>query len=183
MAPVSDTRYKQRAVIEFLLAEKEMWGIFTNGCVLCMEVVQSIEAPLDAGLRELRLQEVEKLSCMIVRGLGALPQTAAQTCSAPMTLFMRIGASQVGNWPYSFQSAMELQWQLLTFWDIRRCKMGSSKSYNRAQTSKKAICSELLKRFDARAEAFLSRIITADETCPHHYKPEMKRQSVEWHHL
>jgi hypothetical protein len=29
----------------------------------------------------------------------------------------------------------------------------------------------------------LSRIITADETCPHHYKPEMKRQSVEWHHL
>jgi hypothetical protein len=32
---------------------------------------------------------------------------------------MRIGASQVGNWPYSFQSAMEVQWQLLTLWDIR----------------------------------------------------------------
>ena len=37
-----------------------MWGIFTNGCVLCMEVVQLIGAPLDAGFRELRLQEVEK---------------------------------------------------------------------------------------------------------------------------
>jgi hypothetical protein len=37
-----------------------VWGIFTNGCVLCMEVVQSIGAPLDAGFRELRLQEVEK---------------------------------------------------------------------------------------------------------------------------
>jgi hypothetical protein len=37
-----------------------VWGTFTNGCVLCMEVVQSVGAPLDAGYRELRLQEVEK---------------------------------------------------------------------------------------------------------------------------
>jgi hypothetical protein len=37
-----------------------MWVTFTNGCVLCMEVLQSIAAPLDAGFRELRLQEVEK---------------------------------------------------------------------------------------------------------------------------
>jgi hypothetical protein len=37
-----------------------LWGTFTNGCVLCMEVVQSIGAPLDAAFRELRLQEVEK---------------------------------------------------------------------------------------------------------------------------
>ena len=42
-----------------------MWGTFTNGCVLCMEVVQSIGAPLDAGFRDLRLQEVKKRSCMI----------------------------------------------------------------------------------------------------------------------
>jgi hypothetical protein len=61
MASVSDTRYKQRAVIEFFVAEKEKWGTFTNGCVLCMEAVQSIEAPLDAGFRELRLQEVESV--------------------------------------------------------------------------------------------------------------------------
>jgi hypothetical protein len=37
-----------------------VWGTFTNGCVLCMEVVQSIGPPLDAGFRELRLREVEK---------------------------------------------------------------------------------------------------------------------------
>jgi hypothetical protein len=37
-----------------------VWGIFTKGCVLCMEVVLSIGAPLDAGFRELGLQEVEK---------------------------------------------------------------------------------------------------------------------------
>jgi len=34
--------------------------------------------------------------------------------------FVQISASQVGNWPYSFQSAMEVQWQLLMLWDIRR---------------------------------------------------------------
>jgi hypothetical protein len=37
-----------------------VWGKFTNGCVLCMEVLQSIGAPLDVRFRELRLQEVEK---------------------------------------------------------------------------------------------------------------------------
>jgi hypothetical protein len=88
-----------------------------------MEVLQSIGAPLDAGFREIRLQEVEKRSCMFDRGLGVVPQPPAQTCcSEPMTLFMRIGASQVGNCPYSFQSAMEVQWQLLMLWDIRRYK-------------------------------------------------------------
>ena len=97
-----------------------MWGTFTNDCVLCMEVVQPIGAPLDAGFRELRLQEVEKRSCMIERGLGVLPQPPAQTCcSTPIALFTRIGTSQIGNWPYSFQSAMEVRWQLLTLWDIR----------------------------------------------------------------
>jgi hypothetical protein len=39
---------------------KKVWGTFTNSCVLCMKVVQWIGAPLDAGFRELRLQEVEK---------------------------------------------------------------------------------------------------------------------------
>jgi len=31
-----------------------VWGKFTNSCVLCMEVVQMIGAPLDAVFRELR---------------------------------------------------------------------------------------------------------------------------------
>ena len=46
-----------------------MWGTFTNGCVPCMGVVQSTGAPLDTGFGELRLQEVEKWSCMIDRCL------------------------------------------------------------------------------------------------------------------
>jgi len=105
-----------------------------------MEVVQSIGALLDAGFRELGLQEVETWSCMIERGPGVLPQPPAQTCcSALMALLMQIGTSQVSNWPYSFQSAMEVQWQLLTLWDIRRyVQDGSLKSHNQAQTSKES---------------------------------------------
>jgi hypothetical protein len=60
MASVSDTRYKQRAVFELIVAEKESVGNIHKSCVLCMEVVQSIGAPLDAGFRKLRLQEVKK---------------------------------------------------------------------------------------------------------------------------
>jgi hypothetical protein len=64
-----------------------------------MEVVQSIGALLDARFRELRLQEVEKWSCMINCNLDILPQPPAQTCcSTQMALFMQIGTSQVGNW-------------------------------------------------------------------------------------
>ena len=48
---------------------------------------------------------------------------------------------------------------------------------------RKAICSELLEHFDAEEEAFLSWIVTGDETCAHHCEPETKRQSVEWHRL
>jgi len=62
---------------------------------------------------------------MIDRGLGVVPQPPAQTCcSALMALFMWIDAPQVGNWLYSFQSAMEVQWQLLMLWDIGRYVQG-----------------------------------------------------------
>ena len=48
---------------------------------------------------------------------------------------------------------------------------------------RKAICSELLERFDAQGEVFLSRIIRGDENWAQHYEQETKRQSMEWHHL
>jgi hypothetical protein len=118
-----------------------------------MEVVQSIAALLDAGFRELRLQKVEKRTSMIDRGLEVPPQPPAQTCcSAPMTLFKRIGASQVGNWPYSFQSAMEVQWQLLTLWDIRNCAQDGFLEVSRPSTDVKGKpsvlngCSVLMQR-------------------------------------
>jgi histone-lysine N-methyltransferase SETMAR len=39
-----------------------------------------------------------------------------------------------------------------------------------------------LERFDAEGEILFSRIVTSDETWVHHFEPETKRQSMEWHH-
>jgi len=42
--------------------------------------------------------------------------------------------------------------------------------------------SELLERFEKEGEDILKKIITGDETWVHHYDPENKRQSMEYHH-
>ena len=42
-------------------------------------------------------------------------------------------------------------------------------------------CSELLKYFHSD-KTFLQQIVTRDETWVHHFKPESKRASMEWHH-
>jgi hypothetical protein len=44
------------------------------------------------------------------------------------------------------------------------------------------ICSELLARYEAEGDDFLSTIVTGGETWIHHFEPEKKRQSMEWHH-
>jgi len=141
-----------------------------------MEVVQLIGAPLDTGFRELRLQEVEKQSCVIDRVLDVLPQPPAQTCcSAPMALFMWIGTSQVGSWPYSFQSAMEVQWKLLTLWNIWRYAQDGFVKVSQPSTDVKGRLSVLncWSILMLSGRAFLSQIVN---------EPETKRQSVEWHH-
>jgi len=45
-----------------------------------------------------------------------------------------------------------------------------------------AICQRLLDRYANEGEAFLTRIVTGDETWVHHFAPESKRQSMEWKH-
>ena len=42
-------------------------------------------------------------------------------------------------------------------------------------------CSELLE-YCHSDKTFLQRIVTGDETWVHHFKPESKKASVEWHH-
>ena len=43
-----------------------------------------------------------------------------------------------------------------------------------------------LKQYSANLENsgddFLTRKVTGDETWLHHFEPEMKRQSMDWHH-
>jgi hypothetical protein len=40
----------------------------------------------------------------------------------------------------------------------------------------------LFARYEAEGDDFLSTIVTDDETWIHHFEPETKRQSMEWHH-
>lgn len=47
---------------------------------------------------------------------------------------------------------------------------------------RKAITSELLQRYRHEGDDFLLRIVTGDESWFHHFEPETKRQSMEWHH-
>jgi len=42
------------------------------------------------------------------------------------------------------------------------------------------VCQGLLNQYEAEGDSFLDRIITGDKTWCHHYKPESKRQSMEW---
>jgi hypothetical protein len=78
MAPVSDTRYKQRAVIEFLVGEKESVGNIHKRLCAVYGSFAVDRSTVGRWFREFRLQEMEKLSCMIVRGLGILPQPPAR---------------------------------------------------------------------------------------------------------
>jgi len=48
---------------------------------------------------------------------------------------------------------------------------------------RKAITSELLQRYQHEGDDFLLCIVIGDESCFHHFEPETKRQSMEWHHL
>jgi hypothetical protein len=53
---------------------------------------------------------------------------------------------------------------------------------SRTQTERKAVSYDFLVCFEAEGETFLSRIVTADETCINHFEPKTKNKSMEWHH-
>jgi hypothetical protein len=48
--------------------------------------------------------------------------------------------------------------------------------------TRKTVCGELLAQYENGGYDFPARIVTGDETWLHHFEPETKRQSVEWHH-
>jgi len=78
---------------------------------------------------------------------------------------------------------MEVQWQLSMLWDIQRYAQDGFLEVSQLSTDIKGKPSVLncWEGFDAEVEAFLSQIVTGDKTYAHHYEPETKRQSMEWH--
>lgn len=45
------------------------------------------------------------------------------------------------------------------------------------------IVAQLLHRYETRDGEFLCSIVTGDEVWLHHFDPETKQQSIEWHHV
>jgi hypothetical protein len=68
---------------------------------------------------------------------------------------------------------MKVQWQLLTLWDIQRYAQDGVLEVSQLSTDVKGKPSVLncWSILMLRGEAFLSRIITGDETWAHHYEP------------
>lgn len=50
------------------------------------------------------------------------------------------------------------------------------------KNTRQTVCRELLAQYEDGGDDFLQRIVTGDETWLHHFEPETKRQSMEWHH-
>jgi len=48
---------------------------------------------------------------------------------------------------------------------------------------RQAITSEMLRRYRDEGDNFLFSIVTGEESWFHHFDPETKRQSMEWHNL
>ena len=53
--------------------------------------------------------------------------------------------------------------------------------YDEMKAERVWLSQKLLERFEREGEDFL-KIITSDETWVHHYYPQNKRQSMEYHH-
>jgi len=49
--------------------------------------------------------------------------------------------------------------------------------------SRREVCTQMLQRYRVEGEEFMNSIVTGDESWAHHYEPETKRQSMQWHHL
>ena len=98
---VSDLRYNVRAVIEFLVAEKESLGKIHKGCVLCMEVVQSdrstvrrwVQRVKASGSEETELHDRERDLGNIHKRLCAVYGSCAVDRSTVRSWVQRVKAS------------------------------------------------------------------------------------------
>jgi len=185
MASVSDTRYKQRAVIEFLVAEQESVGnihkwlcaLYGSCAVDRSTVGRWVQRVKASGSGETELHDRLRSGRPATATSPDILQRADDIILADRRITNRQLALQLS---VSNGSAMAI----IDGWGyLKVCARWVPRSLTTEhRRQRKAICSELLERFDAEREAFLSRIVTGDETWAHHYQPEMKRQSIEWHH-
>ena len=184
MAFVSDTFYK-RAVIEFLVVGKEsvenihkrLCAVYGSCAVDRSTVGCWVQRFKASGSGETELHDRPRSGRPATTNSPVMLQRADGIIHADRSITSRQLALQLSVSNGSAMATIDaLRYSKVC---ARRVPRSLTTEHRR---QRKTICSELLERFDAEVEAFLSRIITGDETCTHYYKPETKRQSMAWHH-
>jgi [histone H3]-lysine36 N-dimethyltransferase SETMAR len=179
-----DMRMKQRAVIEFLVLEKNTVGnihkrlqnVYGNCAVDRSTVSRWVKrtceehghTDLDDQPRKGRPQTA--MTEDTIDRVNNLIQSDRRVTVAELSMQLEIGEGSVCN------ILKELGYSKVCARWVPRQLTDSHKE------RRKAICSKLLTRLHADGDEFLGRIVTGDETWLHHFDPETKRQSLEWHH-
>lgn len=185
MERVSNLRYKQRIVIEFLVAEKEtvvnihkrLCDVYGSFAVDRSTVSRWVQRIKESGSGDTEL--LDRPRC-------GRPATATNAemlkCAEGIILTdRRITTQQLALQLSVSNGSANAVIKTLGFSKV--CARWVPRSLtNDHRLQRKAISSELLERFNADGENFLAKIVTGDETWAHHFEPETKRQPMEWHH-
>lgn len=185
MELVNNVRYKQRIVIEFLVAEKEtVANIHKRLCAVykCSAVdrstvsrwVQRIKAAESVRVELHDLPRSGRVasatSTDMLNRADAIIRKDRRITSQQLALQLTVSkGSAIAIFKTLGYSKICARW-------VPRCLT------NDHRVQRKTFCSELLERFGVEGEMFLSKIVTGDETWAHYYEPETKMQSIEWHH-
>jgi histone-lysine N-methyltransferase SETMAR len=176
---------KQRAVIEFLLTKNEsitnIHRLLTNvyGDMAVDEITVSRWAE--------QLASSEQGQVIVYN----LPRLGSPSTAVTPAIMQRDGSHIRNDWRITTRELAALLGTGKGSVDKIIPNLGYSKVCARwvprslteeHKEQRKIICSELLARYEAEGDNFLSIIVTGDETWIHHFEPETKRQSMEWHH-
>lgn len=185
MASVSDIRFKQRAVIEFLTAEKETVGnihkrlckVYGASAVDRSTVSRWAQRVRSSEGGSAELQDLPRAGRPSTAVTPDMLQRADDLIRKDRRITTRELALKLSISKGSVDGIIRtLEYSKVCSRWVPRCLTVDHKS------QRKNICSDLLQKFEAEGEAFLSRIVTGDETWVHHFEPETKRQSMEWRH-
>ena len=177
-APLAQcTREEQRAVVRFL------WSEGSSGTKIHQRLLAQYG---DNALSKTTVYEwIEKFKTgrTSVKHAEGAGRPSTSTSKQQMILANRhITIDEVAqSLQISFGSAQEIIHEILGYNKVsaRWMPRQFTEEHKRRRME---ICQTLLNRYNNEGEAFLSRIVTGDESWVHHYSPETKRQSLEWKH-
>lgn len=180
-----DVRQKQRAVIEFLTLEKE--------------TVSAIHKRLQMvyGDDTVDRSTVGRWAKLTAAGKGHANVYDRPRCGRPQSARTEATIEKVNDFIAEDRRVTVAELSLkLDIGEATVCRLIKDLGFSKVcarwvprqltdahKDQRRTICSEVLGRFDDDGPDFLGRIVTGDETWLHHFDPETKRQSMEWHHV